>query len=289
MKKMIFAAALAVVLTGCMSKSEKMLQALDEQGVGMLIDNNGQVTSYNAPGVEDLLQLTANEPERLKGAVVADRRVGKAAASLLITGGVKSVCTPLLSTPARQMLEEAGIPVHAREEIPFMVNRDGTDLCPMEKKLQEAATPEECVFILRGGSLVGKQMLDMLNQQGLSLLVYNDTTLTTHTDRGVRDLLNLLAEQPERLKGAIVADKLIGKAAAAIMAAGGVVEVHTNLICTAGRELLENEGIKVFAREEVPQILNRDRSGQCPFDAQLNEIESIDECVKVLQNMPARL
>lgn len=289
MKKMIFAAALAVLLTGCMSKSEKMLQALDEQGVGMLIDNNGQVTSYNASGVEDLLQLTANEPERLKGAVVADRRVGKAAASLLITGGVKSVCTPLLSTPARQMLQEAGIPVHAREEIPFMVNRDGTDLCPMEKKLLEAATPEECVIILRGGSLVGKQMLDMLNQQGLSLLVYNDTTLTTHTDRGVRDLLNLLAEQPERLNGAIVADKLIGKAAAAIMAAGGVVEVHTNLICTAGRELLEKEGIKVFAREEVPQILNRDRSGQCPFDAQLNDIESIDECVKVLQNMPARL
>jgi iron complex outermembrane receptor protein len=280
---------LTAVLTGCTYQAKQMLRALDEQGVGMIIDNKGEVTSYNAPGVEDLLYLTANEPERLQGAVVADRRVGKAAASLLITGKVKKVCTPLLSTPARKMLEEAGIPVYAREEIPLMVNRDGTDLCPMEKKLMDTETPEACVILLRGGSPVGIQMLEMLNQQGLSLLVYNDSTLTTHNDRGVRDLLNLLSEQPERLRGAIVADKLVGKSAAAIIAAGGVVEVHTNLICTPGRELLEKAGIKVFAKEEVPQILNRDRSGQCPFDTQLNDIESIEECVKILQNKPSRL
>lgn len=286
---MIYAVVMLALLTGCTNKSEKMLQALDEQGVGMLIESNGQLTSYNAPGVEDLLQLTAHEPVLLKGAVVADRRVGKAAASLLITGGVQSVCTPLVSTPARRMLEQAGISVYAREEIPLMVNRDGTDLCPMEKMLMDASTPEECVLLLRGGSLVGKQMLEMLNQQGLSLMVYNDSVLSTHTNRGVQDLLHLLAEQPERLQGAIVADKLIGKAAAAIMATGGVKEVHTNIICTAGRELLEKEGIKVFASEEVPQILNRDRSGQCPFDAQLNDIESIDQCVKLLQDMPAKL
>ena len=280
---------LLAMLTGCAGKAEKMLNALDEQGVGMLIENHGETTSYNAPGVQDLLHLTAVEPERLQGAVVADRRVGKAAAALLIKGGVKTVYTPLLSTPAKETLQAAGIPVYAREEIPFMINKDGTDLCPMEKKLMDVNTAEDCVTLLRGGSLTGIQMLQMLNQQGLSLLVYNDTTLTTHANRGVQDLLMLLAAQPQRLKGAIVADNLIDNAAAAIIATGGVAEVHTNIICTAGRVLLAKEGIKVFAAQEVPQILNRDRSGQCPFDAQLNDIESIDECVKVLQNMPARL
>jgi len=288
MKRLILAATVVAMLTGCTSKGEKMLIALDDQGVGMLIDNHGERTSYNQPGVQDLLRLTAEEPERLQGAVVADRRVGKAAAALLITGKVQAVNTPLVSTPAREMLEEAGIAVYAREEIPLMVNKDGTDLCPMESKLLNAKTPEECVILLRGGSTVGIEMLDMLNRQGLSLLVYNDSLLTVHDNRGIRDLLDLLAEHPERLNGAIVADKLIGKAAAALMATGGVVEVHTNIICTAGKQLLQSQGIKVFAREEVPQILNRDRSGMCPIDSQIEGVESVDECVKILQNIPLR-
>lgn len=135
-------------------------------------------------------------------------------------------------------------------------------------------------------SSVGVQMLETLNKQGLSLLVYQDTTLTAYNHRGVRDLLTLVATQPERLQGAIVADKIIGKAAAALMATGGVVEVHTNIICTPARELLEREGIRVYATQEVPQILNRDKSHMCPIDSQLEGIESIEECVQILQNIP---
>ena len=260
-----------------------MLTALEEQGVGMIIDNHGEVTTYGLPGVQDLLHLTADEPERLKGAVVADKRVGKAAACLLIEGGVKCVNTPVVSTPAKQMLEAAGIPLYAREEVPLMMNTDGTDLCPMEKKLLDAKTPEQCAAILRGATTEGFQMLDMLNEQGLSLLVFNNGELTTHSNRGVQDLLQLISDQPERLQGAVVADKIIGKAAAAIMATGGVKEVHTNIICTPARKLFEAQGILVFAAEEVPMILNRDKSSMCPIDTQIADIESIDECVAVLQ------
>ena len=103
--------------------------------------------------------------------------------------------------------------------------------------------------------------------------------------RGVRPLLQLLENAPETLHGAVLADKIIGKAAAAIMATGGVVEVHTNIISTPARALLEAEGIKVVATEEVPQILNRNKSQMCPIDSQLEGIESIEECVTVLQNM----
>jgi len=282
----LIAALLILMMTGCNRHAEQMLNALDEQGVGMIIENNGEVTTYCLPGVQDLLRLTSGEPERLHGAVVADKRVGKAAACLLIEGGVKRVNTPLVSTPAREMLEAAGIALYAREEIPLMVNKDGSDLCPMEKKLMDAKTPEQCAAILRGATIEGFQMLDMLNEQGLSLLVYNHGELTTHSNRGVQDLLQLISDQPERLQGAVVADKIIGKAAAALMATGGAKEVHTNIICTAAKELFEKQGILVFATEEVPMILNRDRSGMCPIDSQLEGVESIEECVDILRNMP---
>lgn len=286
MKKFFIVTLVALLAMSCTNKGEQLLKALEEQPeMGMFIYNQGEITSYNQPFVLDLLHLTAEEPERLRGAIVADRRVGKAAASLLIVGGVKTVYTPLVSTLAREMLEKAGIGVHAREEIPVMVNADGSNLCPMERKLLEIESAEECALVLRGGSPIGKQMLDMLNEQHLSLLVYNDSTLTTHANRGVRDLLQLISEQPERLNGAIVADKIIGKAAAALMITGGVKEVHTNIICTDAKQLFQAHEIPVFATEEVLQILNRDRTAKCPIDSQLEGVESVEECVNILQNL----
>ena len=160
----LLAALLMLMLTGCNRHAEQMLSALEQQGVGLIVENNGETTTYCQHGVKDLLYLTANEPERLKGAVVADKRVSKAAACLMIEGGVKRVNTPLVSTPARQMLEAAGIALYAREEVPLMMNRDGTDLCPMEKKLLVAKTPEQCAAILRGATVEGFQMLNMLNE-----------------------------------------------------------------------------------------------------------------------------
>ena len=132
-------------------------------------------------------------------------------------------------------------------------------------------------------SIDGEDMLAHLNANGLSLLVRNQGLTTQHENRGVNDLLDLLENQPERLKGAVVADKMIGKAAAALIISGGVKAVYTNLICTPARLLLEQAGIPVYAEEEVPQILNRDRSGQCPIDSRLNEAQTAEECVAILR------
>lgn len=134
-------------------------------------------------------------------------------------------------------------------------------------------------------SIDGEQMLEQLNAQGLSLLVRNHGVTTCHENRGVQDLLTLVETQPERLRGAVVADKLIGKAAAALMITGGVKEVHTNLICTPAREMLEKAGVQVLAAQEVEMILNRDKTGQCPMDRRINDTDDPAECVAILKNM----
>ena len=133
-------------------------------------------------------------------------------------------------------------------------------------------------------SIDGEQMLEQLNAQGLSLLVRNHGVTTCHENRGVQDLLTLVETQPERLRGAVVADKLIGKAAAALMITGGVKEVHTNLICTPAREMLEKAGVRVSAAQEVEMILNRDKTGQCPMDRRINDTDDPAECVAILKN-----
>ena len=129
----------------------------------------------------------------------------------------------------------------------------------------------------------GEALLNILNADSHSLVVLNNDSLSFYNGRGVSDLLYLVSNEPERLKGAVVADKMIGKAAAALMVAGGVREVHTNLICKAAVEVFRQAGVPVSAKEEVEQILNRDRSAQCPIDALLNESDNIDECVNILR------
>lgn len=129
----------------------------------------------------------------------------------------------------------------------------------------------------------GEALLNILNANEQSLVVLNNDSLSYYNGRGVSDLLTLLTEEPERLNGAVVADKMVGRAAAALMAAGGVREVHTNLISTPALNVLREAGISVSFNEEVPQILNRDRSGQCPIDALLNDAENVEQCVEILK------
>ena len=73
-----------------------------------------------------------------------------------------------------------------------------------------------------------KALIDILHSEGLTLVLKSDDgTIHRFTQRGVKDLLTLVTESPETLKGALIADKAVGKAAAACMVVGGVKHVHS--------------------------------------------------------------
>ncbi|MBQ7530782.1 MAG: DUF1893 domain-containing protein [Paludibacteraceae bacterium] len=151
------------------------------------------------------------------------------------------------------------------------------------KQKQQSEQSAQTEVRAEGAVPQGEALLNILNANKQSLAVLNNDSLSYYNGRGVSDLLTLLTDEPDRLKGAIVADKMVGRAAAVLMAAAGVREVHTNIISTPALKVLREAGISVSFNEEVPQILNRDQSGQCPIDASLNEAESVDECVAILK------
>lgn len=128
----------------------------------------------------------------------------------------------------------------------------------------------------------GDALLNIVNADHLSLAVYNHDSLSTYHQRGVNDLLELLENEPQRLQGAIVADKIVGKASASLMTVAGVKQVYTNIISKPAREMLEKAGVQVSAAEEVEMILNRDQTGQCPMDQSLNDIDDPKECAAML-------
>ena len=81
-------------------------------------------------------------------------------------------------------------------------------------------------------------MLGYLQANGWSLVVRNHGEQTHYTQHGVRDLYEL--QNSPVLQGAAVADKIIGKGAAALMIAGGVKYVTTEAISQEAIDMLRN-------------------------------------------------
>lgn len=84
--------------------------------------------------------------------------------------------------------------------------------------------------------------------------------------RGISPILVVLDEPGNIMQGAIVADKVVGRAAAAIAIAGGAKAVHGELICDGAVDLLEKHNVKVSHSKKVPYILNRAKNGLCPVE-----------------------
>ena len=121
----------------------------DEQGSLVVSSESGEVTTYNKKGVRDLVWLLDNEPQRLRGASVADKVVGKASAGLLVQGGVIEVYADVMSRLAIPLLDKAGIRYNYGETVDRVVIPEGDKRCPLESIVLEAETAQEVETLLR--------------------------------------------------------------------------------------------------------------------------------------------
>lgn len=89
------------------------------------------------------------ENKDLRGYSVADLIVGKAAALLFVKSGIKSVSAKTLSKSGQSILEKFKIPYEYETLTDKIINRTGTDVCPMEKAVSPTEDPEEGYLLLR--------------------------------------------------------------------------------------------------------------------------------------------
>ena len=110
-----------------------------------------------------------------------------------------------------------------------------------------------------------------------------DDVFTSH-ERGVKPLLHLLTEKKGFLKGASVADKVIGKAAALLMVLGEIKEVHTLIISEPAIKVFENHNIPCFYDKKVDRIVNRTGDGLCPMESLCLDVEEPQEAFMAITN-----
>ena len=131
-----------------------------------------------------------------------------------------------------------------------------------------------------------EQAKSLLISSASTIVVVSNGEVFTSQERGVKPLLHLLTEKKGFLKGASVADKVIGKAAALLMALGEIKEVHTLIISKPALQVFENHKIKYFYDKKVDRIVNRTGDGLCPMESLCLDIDDPHEALtKIIEKL----
>ena len=132
-----------------------------------------------------------------------------------------------------------------------------------------------------------KEMRVRLDAGAAVVAARNGVIVAVEEGRGIGPLLKLLDGM--KLQGALVADKVIGRAAAAICAQGGARKVCTPLAGKGAAELLGKRGIALEAEQTVERILNRDKTDSCPMEKAVAGMDDPAKMVETLRKKVAEL
>ncbi len=132
------------------------------------------------------------------------------------------------------------------------------------------------------------ELIRILQDGNHSLVVAGDG-IRTFDGRGISDLYGLLTEHPGWLRGASVADKVVGKGAAALLILGGVRELFAGVVSTSALGLLKDSGIPVRFSQEVAHIVNRKGDGVCPVETLCKECTTAAQCLPLIREFVAKI
>jgi len=117
-------------------------ELLDKGNNTFVMANNGSVTAVSEEkGLRPILDIYRKDPYLFNGSSVADKVIGKAAALLLAGGKIKQLYAEVISRSASDYLSDTGVPFSCGTISENIMNRDGSDLCPMEKLCADVDDP----------------------------------------------------------------------------------------------------------------------------------------------------
>ena len=118
------------------------------EGHTICLCKDGKCLFSEKRGIAPMMDFIADSIN-LSGYSVADLVVGKAAAMLFIKCGIKRVFAKTLSESAKRVLELYGVDYEYETLTEKIINRAGTEICPMEKAVSGTDDFEEAYSILR--------------------------------------------------------------------------------------------------------------------------------------------
>ncbi len=99
-------------------------------------------------GIAPLFSKLAEGGMSLKNAAIADRIIGKTLALLCLFAGITSVYGCIISNCAKNILEDSGIHTEYDKIVPYIMNRDRSDRCLMEKLVDNIEDPQKAFDVI---------------------------------------------------------------------------------------------------------------------------------------------
>lgn len=121
-----------------MTNLEKVKNILLEKNASLVVCyKNGDIKEYYQDRIKDIKAILMQDKNLLKDAIIADKVIGKVAASILTVAGVKEIYADVISKFAIPVLEENGIKYEYNKKVEYIKNKDNTGMCPMENKYKD--------------------------------------------------------------------------------------------------------------------------------------------------------
>lgn len=131
-----------------------------------------------------------------------------------------------------------------------------------------------------------------LRERGVSLLIYDPEgvrILYSNVEGGLRPLVEAVETLGlERLRGCVIADRVVGRAAALIAVYIGASEVHAILMSWGAEKVLRRFGVPYSFLVETDHIRERD-GGLCPFERGVSEVEEPEEAYRRVRELLSRM
>lgn len=110
----------------------------------------------------------------------------------------------------------------------------------------------------------------------------SDGRVYTATERGVKPLLNWL-DLGMDLKDASAADRVVGRATAFLYCLLGVKEVYSHVMSCPAAQVLTTCGIHHETDNLVEGIINRRKTGPCPFEEAVMKITDPQDALAAIR------
>ena len=105
----------------------------DEQRSLVIVKDGNVIIASDMFGIKPLYLAVKEKKELLKESAVADKVIGKGAAMLYVYAKVNEIHTSLISDKAIEVLKKSNIKLEYNETCEYIINRNNTGMCPVEK------------------------------------------------------------------------------------------------------------------------------------------------------------
>jgi len=127
---------------------------------------------------------------------------------------------------------------------------------------------------------------ERLSKRGFSLVITKNGSVIFETQQsGVNGFILAIEKLGRRdLSGTSIADHVVGRAAALLCVYCHVKAVYALVLSEGGKRVLQDNGVFFEFGELVPSILNRQKTGTCPFEKMVSSILNADEAYERLKS-----